>query len=751
MAKQGFKNISSNTFVYQEQTASAALGLDSADSNKFKINASSSTGATPTGSASVVIDGSANGDITITPKGSGNIVANGVYLNAVGTTVGVGTIDSNGIMGSTSAGASGTVLVGNTGSSPSFTDTPTVTSITITDAPVNPTDGTNKAYVDSVSGGFTFITQAFAATTANLTATYNNGAAGVGATLTNSGVQATFSVDGVSPTVAQRVLVKDQTAQEENGIYTVTNIGSGATNWVLTRATDYDQPAEINPGDLVPVASGTVNAGTSWLQTATVTTIGTDPIIFIPFTLNSSAFLLKADNLSDVPSPSTARTNLGITNIATQSVTEHSVLVGGALDAITSLAIGDTGEVLIGSTGADPVFGALGVNSGLTQHGVLLGQNNSAITAVTNGTTGQFLAANTGADPSWSQVPLTSGVTGVLPIANGGTNASSMSTVDGVVYYDGTRLVTTTAGTAGQVLTSNGPGVAPTYQAGGGGTTAIITTTYNTPGTFTFTKNASTKLITVYGWSGGSGGGGGGNSGGAPRGGGGGGAGGCFYYTIPASFIGASTSVVVGAGGAGGAPNPSGVGTAGSQGQASAFGNITTNRAAGGAGGSSTSAPPGGVGGAAFNPSNYFVVTSSGSVLAGGTSIGGNGGSSGANLPTAGTDLATGSMLPTSGGGGGTSLGNAGGNIKNPATGAILIAGGLGNGGNGNAGSTATDFMCGGTGGGGGFPSTNSGTGGNGGFPGGGGGGGSTATGPGIGTGGNGGDGLVIVVEYLSS
>lgn len=58
--------------------------------------------------------------------------------------------------------------------------------------------------------------------------------------------------------------------------------------------------------------------------------------------------------------------------------------------------------------------------------------------------------------------------TGVLPIANGGTNASSMTNTDGVVYFDGTRLVTTTVGTLGQVLTSNGAGVAPTFQAIGG-------------------------------------------------------------------------------------------------------------------------------------------------------------------------------------------------------------------------------------------------------------------------------------------
>lgn len=56
-----------------------------------------------------------------------------------------------------------------------------------------------------------------------------------------------------------------------------------------------------------------------------------------------------------------------------------------------------------------------------------------------------------------------------IEIAFGGTNATTMATTDGVVYYDGTRLVTTAAGTATNVLTSNGAGVAPTFQAAGGG------------------------------------------------------------------------------------------------------------------------------------------------------------------------------------------------------------------------------------------------------------------------------------------
>jgi len=154
-----------------------------------------------------------------------------------------------------------------------------------------------KAYVDNVAGsGFTVILTCLLGTTATLSGTYANGASGVGATLTNNSTQVALTIDGVLTQVADRVLVKDQTAELQNGVYTVTVVGDGSTNWELTRATDYDTAAEIIAGTLVPVSDGTVNGGSIWLQTATVSTVGTDSVVFSEFAQPSSTYVTIATN-----------------------------------------------------------------------------------------------------------------------------------------------------------------------------------------------------------------------------------------------------------------------------------------------------------------------------------------------------------------------------------------------------------------------------------------------------------------------
>ena len=155
--------------------------------------------------------------------------------------------------------------------------------ITNLNVPSASSDAANKFYVDTVAAGLAPEQPCVCATTTALNATYSNGVAGVGATLTNAGAQAPFSADTYSPSINERVLVKNQANAAENGIYDLTVVGDGSTNWVLTRSSDFDTPTEINTSGLIAVLSGFTLSGTGWLRGANVTSIGVDALPFIQF------------------------------------------------------------------------------------------------------------------------------------------------------------------------------------------------------------------------------------------------------------------------------------------------------------------------------------------------------------------------------------------------------------------------------------------------------------------------------------
>ena len=202
----------------------------------------------------------------------------------------------------------------------------------------------NKAYVDQVAQGLDTKPSCRAGTTADLSATYNNGSSGVGATLTASSNGA-IVIDGVSLSVNDRVLVKNQTTASENGIYVVSTQGDGSTAFVLTRATPEDQPSELSGGAFVFVEEGTANADNGYVFTHTgAPTFGTTSLDVAQFSgagqIDSGAALSKTGNRLDV------------------EVDNSSIEV--ATDSLRVKALGITNSMLAGSIAssklADPIF-----------------------------------------------------------------------------------------------------------------------------------------------------------------------------------------------------------------------------------------------------------------------------------------------------------------------------------------------------------------------------------------------------------
>lgn len=254
-----------------------------------------------------------------------------------------------------------------------------LTSGSITAIPNNATSIVNKDYVDSVARNINFHTAVIAATTADLgTVAYSNGTGGVGATLTKTTTFAAFAIDGISPTVGQRVLIKNQVTALQNGVYTVTDVGSSSTAWVLTRAADYDSigvgPDQIDQGDQFLVISGTFNATTTWVLQNTPATLGTSSLTFIQ--LGAGANVYTAGTGLTVTANQFSVTNVPIANGGSGQTSAQAALnaFAGAVTAGRYLR-GDGTNVTMSQIAAADVTGTLTsaqiAGVGVTQVGAL--------------------------------------------------------------------------------------------------------------------------------------------------------------------------------------------------------------------------------------------------------------------------------------------------------------------------------------------------------------------------------------------
>lgn len=297
--------------------------------------------------------------------------------------------------------------------------------ITSLATPTAGTDAANKNYVDGAINGLAWKDAVRAASTANVT---------VASALTNGS-----TMDGVTLATGDRVLLKNQTAPAENGIYVVVVSGAASRSADATAAGDVLQLA-------VFVEEGSTQADTAWvLSTNGPLTIGTTGLTFTQFgagaTYTASTGVALVGNDFRIENSGILTVPHGGTALATLTI--HAVYVGNGASAPTALAVGTTGQVLKGATGADPTWGSIDLTSmvgatilpvanggtglaTLTAHSVQVGNGATAPTQIAVGATNTVLRGHTGADPDFGAIDIsTAVVTGTLGLGNGGTGGAS--------------------------------------------------------------------------------------------------------------------------------------------------------------------------------------------------------------------------------------------------------------------------------------------------------------------------------------
>lgn len=382
-------------------------------------------------------------------------------------------------------GKSGGRLIYDTSSSffKFTTDGSTLAQVRVATTPSNANDIASKSYVDSTVNGLDVKESVRVATTAagTLASDYANGS----------------TVDGVSLSTGDRILLKDQADASENGVYTVN--ASGAP----TRAADFDADSEVTAGAFFFIEEGTTNGDNGFtLTTNDDITVGTTDLTFTQFSgsgqITAGTGMTKSGNTLNVVGGDgiTANANDIAVDIAANSALNIS---GGALDVTIDL-----------SDSTNDVTGTLAIGNGGTGQtsldDIVAGSNKVSIT---NGT-GTVIGGDATIDITESNLDLgnmggtadlTSQVTGVLPIANGGTGGANagaartalglaigsdvqaydaqLADVAGLTPADGAIIIgdgsnfTTESGATARTSLGLGTGDTPTFNGAAMGSAAI--------------------------------------------------------------------------------------------------------------------------------------------------------------------------------------------------------------------------------------------------------------------------------------
>jgi len=445
----------------------------------------SATGTATVGNVSTIGTISATANIT-----GGNVLTGGVVsatANIIGgnvTTIGdvsaSGNIYGNTVI--TDLVTTTTVLVlettaGNSGISidPNGTGNINVNTSIINNVatPLQPADAANKEYVDSIASGLDLKASVEVATLVPLDTeaevtlvAYNNGAAGVGATLTIT-TTSQLLIDGVDLStlaINDRVLIKDELDPAAgnsdaawNGIYTLTS--TGALQTVLTRSVDFDNEGTLGsiPGSFTFVIGGGGQAGTGWVCYSTNPIVmGTTPILWSQFSgggtyTGGNAIAINGTVISALFDGNT----VGVNGSNQLYIPANVPLTTPNIGAATGTSLSVTGNVDAGNV-RTVIVSASGNVTGNAINGVNLSLSGNVIGNLSVDT--NVIANNVLATTSFS----TAG-----NVIAGNVNAANLSLTGNVI----SNLNVTADITANNVYAVN------TFSAGGNVTAANFTTT----------------------------------------------------------------------------------------------------------------------------------------------------------------------------------------------------------------------------------------------------------------------------------
>ena len=418
---------------------------------------------------------SATGNITSAGLGTfGNVNVNG-FVSATGNVTGEYVIANAGFQSpsvtitSTSANSGISLVTNGTGNI--NVNTSFINSVK---DPVQAQDAATKSYVDAVAQGLDLKASVHVGTYATLPAyVYNNGTSGVGATLTGN-VAGNLTIDGEIVSSGQRVLVKNETgafvnnstaSAAFNGIYVVTTAGAPGTAYVLTRAVDFDIPAEMY-GAFTFVETGNVLADTGWVCTnnsASPITVGATEIIWAQFSgagqytagnalsLNGTQFNVNTDG--------SANATIGINGSNQLIIPASAVLTTPNIGAATGTSLTATGNVDAGNVLTGGIVSATGagtfgnVNTG---GAVSAGGNVTGVTFVGNvaATTVSASGTVTGGNLATGGTISSTGTATLGNVATGGTISATGNIDSGNIRTTGT--VSATGDVAGGNILTGG-------------------------------------------------------------------------------------------------------------------------------------------------------------------------------------------------------------------------------------------------------------------------------------------------------